>query len=263
MELFGIGPTELLLVFVLALIFIGPGKMPEVAASVGKALREFRAASSELTDALNAEIAEAERRKSVVAAAENGHGHSEAEAAQAEIVAQGEVDAPAAVEYASPETPIYQYESAEPAAARAATVGDVLDAFARQEAEAESEREAEEAARLAAIALERAIRNGVGPLPESLLLPSSDGPLTVVNPTEQETPELAAEDESPVADAAELVATDVDELAEAPLAAPTPMPDSGSWTAADASGSASPDGMMAETNHELLEASGAGQAEVH
>jgi TatA/E family protein of Tat protein translocase len=60
---FGIGPAELVFVFVLALIFIGPGKMPEVAASLGKALREFQKASAELTEALSAEVAAVQAAK--------------------------------------------------------------------------------------------------------------------------------------------------------------------------------------------------------
>jgi sec-independent protein translocase protein TatB len=63
LEILGVGPAELLLVFVLALIFIGPGKMPEVAASLGKAIRAFQQASAELTEALNAEVAAAQAAK--------------------------------------------------------------------------------------------------------------------------------------------------------------------------------------------------------
>ena len=67
MNLFGIGPAELIFVFVLALIFIGPGKMPEVAASLGKTLREFQRASAELSEALNAEVAAVQAAKEAAA----------------------------------------------------------------------------------------------------------------------------------------------------------------------------------------------------
>lgn len=182
LELFGIGPMELLLIFVLALIFIGPGKMPEVAASIGKALREFRAASSELTEALNVEIAEAQRKKSELPA-ENGSGHSPAEAAEAQIVAQGEAAPTDPIEYASAAAEsAYQYP--EPAPAKARTIDDVLaDLAAQEEAAAAKLRAEAEAARLAALAQELA-RKGMAPLPESLLRPSTDTPLAVVNPTE-------------------------------------------------------------------------------
>jgi Tat protein translocase TatB subunit len=40
--MFNIGPEELLLILVLALIFLGPKKLPDVARQIGKGLREFR-----------------------------------------------------------------------------------------------------------------------------------------------------------------------------------------------------------------------------
>lgn len=93
----GIGPLELVLVIVLALIFIGPGKMPEVAASVGKAIREFQRASAELTEALNSEIAAAQAEKAAQEAAANGVGHS------GNVVAEAEAVAAAAVQSFGPE----------------------------------------------------------------------------------------------------------------------------------------------------------------
>lgn len=44
--LLNIGPWELVLILVVMLIVFGPGKLPEVAQSLGKAMREFRKASS-------------------------------------------------------------------------------------------------------------------------------------------------------------------------------------------------------------------------
>ncbi|MBI3581401.1 MAG: twin-arginine translocase TatA/TatE family subunit [Nitrospinae bacterium] len=40
--MFGIGATELILILVLALIFIGPKKLPEVARTFGKTYRELQ-----------------------------------------------------------------------------------------------------------------------------------------------------------------------------------------------------------------------------
>ena len=42
----------LLILLVLVLIIFGPGRLPEVGGAIGKGLREFRKASSELTDEL-------------------------------------------------------------------------------------------------------------------------------------------------------------------------------------------------------------------
>lgn len=41
-----IGPWELILILVIALIVVGPGKLPEVAKSLGKATREFKKATT-------------------------------------------------------------------------------------------------------------------------------------------------------------------------------------------------------------------------
>lgn len=43
-----IGPWELILVLVIALIVFGPGKLPEVARSVGKGINEFKRATNEV-----------------------------------------------------------------------------------------------------------------------------------------------------------------------------------------------------------------------
>jgi sec-independent protein translocase protein TatA len=48
-----IGPLELLLVLALALLILGPGKLPEVGAAFGRTIREFRKATTEVNDAVN------------------------------------------------------------------------------------------------------------------------------------------------------------------------------------------------------------------
>lgn len=49
MNILGIGPAELLLIFVIVLIVLGPGKLPELARTLGKAMRELRRMSLEVT----------------------------------------------------------------------------------------------------------------------------------------------------------------------------------------------------------------------
>jgi TatA/E family protein of Tat protein translocase len=46
--MFGIGMPELLLILVLALIVLGPKKLPELARALGKGMAEFRRATDEL-----------------------------------------------------------------------------------------------------------------------------------------------------------------------------------------------------------------------
>jgi sec-independent protein translocase protein TatB len=48
--MFGIGMPELLLILGLALIVLGPKKLPELARALGKGLSEFRRATDELKD---------------------------------------------------------------------------------------------------------------------------------------------------------------------------------------------------------------------
>jgi Tat protein translocase TatB subunit len=48
--LFGIGAEELVVIFIIALFVLGPERLPSLARDIGKAVRELRRASDELTD---------------------------------------------------------------------------------------------------------------------------------------------------------------------------------------------------------------------
>lgn len=46
-----IGAPELIVILIIALVVLGPGKLPDVAASLGKSVREFRRAATDVSDA--------------------------------------------------------------------------------------------------------------------------------------------------------------------------------------------------------------------
>jgi sec-independent protein translocase protein TatA len=50
--MFGLGPTELIVILIIALVIFGPSRLPKVAQSIGQALRAFR----ESTDKVQEEI---------------------------------------------------------------------------------------------------------------------------------------------------------------------------------------------------------------
>lgn len=53
--MFGIGMPELLVILVIAIIFIGPSKLPDVARALGRGLREFRRATDDLKNSIDLE----------------------------------------------------------------------------------------------------------------------------------------------------------------------------------------------------------------
>jgi TatA/E family protein of Tat protein translocase len=52
---FNIGPGELIIVLIIALIVVGPGKLPDVGAALGKSIKEFRKAATDVKDATSLE----------------------------------------------------------------------------------------------------------------------------------------------------------------------------------------------------------------
>ncbi len=70
--MFGIGFQEILLILVIALIFIGPKRLPEIAKALGRAYREFIRATSELRDIIDIEAEKPEKEEGEKPAIDEG-----------------------------------------------------------------------------------------------------------------------------------------------------------------------------------------------
>ena len=56
MGFLGIGTGEILLILILALIILGPGKIPEIARTLGRTIRAIKKASADLSTAVTKEL---------------------------------------------------------------------------------------------------------------------------------------------------------------------------------------------------------------
>jgi Tat protein translocase TatB subunit len=56
MDFLGIGPMELIVILIIALIVVGPERLPQLAQSIGKTMRDLRAMSQGLTTEWQREI---------------------------------------------------------------------------------------------------------------------------------------------------------------------------------------------------------------
>ncbi len=63
MDLFGIGFGEILLILVVALMIFGPGRLPEIARTIGRFSRSLKRMSSDFTSAMAKEIDMEEEEK--------------------------------------------------------------------------------------------------------------------------------------------------------------------------------------------------------
>ena len=64
--MFGIGFPELIIILIVALLVVGPTKLPEVARSVGRMLGEFRRMADDVKDSLAQEFDKEDEAKEAV-----------------------------------------------------------------------------------------------------------------------------------------------------------------------------------------------------
>lgn len=53
--MFGLGPFETMLIFLVLFLLFGPSQIPKMARGVGQALKEFQKAKREISDEINRE----------------------------------------------------------------------------------------------------------------------------------------------------------------------------------------------------------------
>lgn len=117
--MFGIGMPELILIAVVALIVLGPKKLPDLAKSLGRAVREFQKATTELKETfqVDSEISEVKNAFSEFHSEVNKTIQSEIDGPVEPVAA--EPQAPAATEpevLAGPPEPAAAATPAEPSA---------------------------------------------------------------------------------------------------------------------------------------------------
>jgi len=66
--MFGLGMQELIIILVVALIVIGPKKMPDLARGLGRAIREFRRATDDIKQNFDVDVGDLDPRSVIKSA---------------------------------------------------------------------------------------------------------------------------------------------------------------------------------------------------
>ncbi|HKI81184.1 MAG TPA: Sec-independent protein translocase protein TatB [Pseudodesulfovibrio sp.] len=112
--MFGIGGPELLIICVVALIVIGPQKLPEMLRSLGKGVAEFKRVGNEVKTTLDDEVTKAEaaaRKQEVDAELARRKAEKAKQEAAGEPAAEAETPAPEA-QTATAEPPASEVQAA-------------------------------------------------------------------------------------------------------------------------------------------------------
>ncbi len=102
--MFGIGMSEMLLILVIALIVLGPQKLPEVAKFLGKALNEIRRATNEIKESMDVDSGLKDIKKSF-SEMNAGVKTANSQASSPEAAAEAPAQEPPPVETPAPKDP--------------------------------------------------------------------------------------------------------------------------------------------------------------
>lgn len=106
MNVFGVGPLEMLVVLVVALVFVGPERLPRLAADIARTIREIRKYTNSLASEFNDVISDLEKETASERSEwkDIGRGLSDATKSVTDTIHQARLDA-TQPEAARPEAP--------------------------------------------------------------------------------------------------------------------------------------------------------------
>ena len=117
MEIFGIGPGEMLIILALALIIVGPQKLPEIGRNLGRTLGEFKAQTDAMRSVMTFDPLAAPAASAAAPAGKlQATIHSDARVTALQAYAQPAEAAPAAPAAPEPATLTFAPDRQEPAA---------------------------------------------------------------------------------------------------------------------------------------------------